>query len=78
MRLVLFWAQDAEIGPRTINARAETIHYNTGISEAIKYCRCFVPAMLSVNGRSGSQMAPLSRLSPIISSKSVFQMCLTT
>jgi putative SOS response-associated peptidase YedK len=42
--LVPFWAKDAKIGLRTINAKAETITTAPAFREAIKYRRCLVPA----------------------------------
>jgi putative SOS response-associated peptidase YedK len=42
--LIPFWAKDAKIGLRTINAKAETITTAPALREAIKYRRCLVPA----------------------------------
>jgi putative SOS response-associated peptidase YedK len=42
--LIPFWAKDAKIGLRTINAKAETITTTPAFREAIKYHRCLVPA----------------------------------
>jgi putative SOS response-associated peptidase YedK len=42
--LIPFWAKDASIGLRTINAKAETITTAPAFREAIKCRRCLVPA----------------------------------
>jgi putative SOS response-associated peptidase YedK len=42
--LIPFWAKDARIGLRTINAKAETIATAPAFREAIRYRRCLVPA----------------------------------
>ena len=40
-----YWAKDAKIGLRTINAKAEAITTAPAFREAIKYRRCLVPAV---------------------------------
>jgi putative SOS response-associated peptidase YedK len=42
--LVPYWAKDAKIGLRTINAKAETVTTAPAFRDAIKYRRCLVPA----------------------------------
>lgn len=42
--LVPFWAKDAKIGYRTINARAETVDTKPSFRAAFKYRRCIIPA----------------------------------
>ena len=42
--LIPFWAKDAKIGYRTINARAETVAEKPAFREAFKRRRCLIPA----------------------------------
>ncbi len=42
--LIPFWAKDAKIGYRTINARAETVESKPAFRAAFKYRRCLIPA----------------------------------
>lgn len=42
--LIPFWAKDAKIGLKTINARAETVTTSATFREAMKRRRCLVPA----------------------------------
>ncbi len=44
--LIPFWAKDASIGARTINARAEGIETKAAFRESLKQRRCLVPADL--------------------------------
>ncbi len=44
--LIPYWAKDAKIGSRSINARAETVTTNPAFREAVKCRRCLVPADL--------------------------------
>jgi len=42
--LVPFWAKDASIGSRLINARAETLSAKPGFRDAYRSARCLIPA----------------------------------
>ena len=42
--LIPFWAKDASIGYKMINARAETVATKPSFREAIKKRRCLIPA----------------------------------
>lgn len=42
--LVPFWAKDASIGSKMINARSETIATKPGFREAYRKARCLIPA----------------------------------
>ncbi|ACI99003.1 SOS response-associated peptidase [Rhodospirillum centenum] len=42
--LVPFWAKDAGIGARLINARADTLAEKPAFREALKHRRCLIPA----------------------------------
>ncbi len=42
--LVPFWAKDAKIGARLINARAETVHQKPAFRSAFRSRRCLIPA----------------------------------
>lgn len=42
--LIPFWAKDAKLGVRTINAKAETLSTSPCFREALKRRRCLVPA----------------------------------
>src|SRR5208283_5075540 len=42
--LIPFWSKDAKIGPRLINARAETVADKPAFRAAFKSRRCLVPA----------------------------------
>lgn len=42
--LIPFWAKDANIGNRTLNARAETLSATPAFREAFKSQRCLIPA----------------------------------
>ncbi len=42
--LIPFWAKDAKIGARTINAKAETVTTSPLFREAIQRRRCLIPA----------------------------------
>ncbi len=42
--LIPYWSKDAKIGYSTINAKAETVATSSAYREALKRCRCLVPA----------------------------------
>ena len=42
--LIPFWADDAKIGYKTINARAETVHKSPAFRAAFRNRRCVIPA----------------------------------
>ena len=42
--LVPFWAKDASIGSKLINARAETVSAKPGFRDAYRSARCLIPA----------------------------------
>jgi len=42
--LIPYWAKDASIGFRTINARSETVASKPAFSEAVRRRRCLIPA----------------------------------
>ena len=42
--LVPFWAKDAKIGARLINARAETVHEKPAFRSAFRARRCLIPS----------------------------------
>ncbi len=41
--LIPFWAQDAAIGSRLINARAETVHEKPSFRRSFRFRRCLIP-----------------------------------
>ena len=60
--LVPFWAKDAKIGARLINARAETVHQKPAFRSAFRSRRCLIPANgwfeWRRSGRSGGSKQP--------------------
>ena len=42
--LIPYWAKDSSIGPKMINARAETIASKPAFQESVKKRRCLIPA----------------------------------
>jgi putative SOS response-associated peptidase YedK len=58
--LIPFWAKDAKIGTRTINARAETVAEKPSFREAFKRRRCLVVAdgFYEWQKRTGGQKQP--------------------
>lgn len=42
--LIPFWAKDASIGQKLINARSETAHEKPSFRSAFRYRRCLIPA----------------------------------
>ena len=61
--LVPFWAKDAAIGSRLINARAETVHEKPAYRTAFRARRCLVPASgwFEWQGARGDQAALVHR-----------------
>ena len=50
--LIPFWAKDASIGFKTINAMSETAAEKPAFRDAMKLRRCLIPAMGSMNGKT--------------------------
>src|ERR1700721_2753976 len=50
--LIPFWAKDASIGFKTINAMSETAAEKPAFRDAMKLRRCLIPADGSMNGKN--------------------------
>ena len=42
--LIPSWAKDSSVSAQMINARSETAATKTGFRDALKFCRCLIPA----------------------------------